>query len=174
MKFDIQRHARDWQDTYFRGRRRLAGNAGKLFIGGVLIFELSSFEAKVTAERDEVIIGQDADSKITKLTGEGSFVIKQVFSRGFNKLLENWQQGYDERFILVGVIRDPDAVGHQEERVRFENVAINSLEIMKFEKGSVIEKTIDFQFTPSDVVYEQFIDLPNESVVHERNGSFYG
>ena len=162
--------ARDYQDLKFRGRNRLSGNWGRLYINGVMIFEISAFEAKVTANRDTVIIGQSEDSKITSLAGEGSFTIKSVFTRGYNRLLENWKSGYDERFVFVGVIRDPDTYLKQEERIRIENVAIDSLEIMKFEKGSVVEKTVDFHFTPEDLYFENAIEVSGESVVHESGG----
>ena len=170
MDFDIQRFARDYQDLRFRGRNRLSGNWGRLYINGVMIFEISQFECKVTADRDDVIIGQSKDSKIVSLTGEGSFVIKQVFTRGFDKLFENWKEGYDERFVFVGLIRDPDTYNHQQERIRIENVWVNSLEIMKFSKGEVVEKTIEFGFTPEDLHFEDSIEIPGESVVHESGG----
>lgn len=172
MEFNIQRFARDYQDTLYRGRRRLSGNWGRLYIGGVMIFEISAFEANVTAERDDVIIGQSADSKITQLKGEGSFTIKQVFSRGFDKLFENWKNGYDERFVFVGEIKDPDTVDHQRERIRIENVWVNELPLQKWAKGEVIEKEISWGFSPEDVYFESAIQLPSQSVVHEVNGGY--
>lgn len=172
MKFDIQRFARDPQDVLFRGRRRLSGNFGKLFINGVMIFEISAFEAKVTANRDTVIIGQSEDSKITSLTGEGSFTIKQTFTRGFDKLFENWKNGWDERFVFVGTIKDPDAVYAQEERIRIENVFINDLNLMSFTKGEVVEKEVSFGFTPDDVYFESAIKLDGYEAPHEVNGGY--
>lgn len=169
-KFNLQQFARDAIDLRFRGRNRLSGNWGRLFINGVMIFELSAFECKVTADRDDVIIGQSKDSKIVSLTGEGSFTIKQVFTRGYDKLFNNWKEGYDERFIFVGVIRDPDTYLHQQERIRIENVAISSLEILKFSKGEVVEKTVDFTFTPEDLHFENSIEIPDQSIVHESGG----
>lgn len=168
--FDIQKFARDYQDIAFRGRNRLSGNFGRLYISGVMIFELSAFECKVTADRDDVIIGQSKDSKIVSLTGEGSFTIKQVFTRGFDKLLENYKEGYDERFVFVGKIKDPDAYRHGEERIRIENVWVNELDIMHFSKGEVIEKEIPFGFTPEDLHFENSIEILGESVVHESGG----
>lgn len=169
-EFKIQRFARDAIDMRFRGRNRLSGNWGRLYIGGVMIFEISSFECTVTADRDDVIIGQSKDSKIVSLTGEGNFVIKQVFSRGFDKLFQNWKEGYDERFIFVGIIRDPDTYLKQQEQIRIENVWVNNLEIMKFAKGEVIEKTIEFGFTPEDLHFTNAINIPDQAVVHESGG----
>lgn len=160
--------ARDVTDTLYNGRRRLSGNFGKLWVNGALIFEISAFSAKVTADRDDVYIGADKDSKITGLTGEGSFTIKQVFTRGFNRLLENWKNGHDERFVFIGELADPDTVGGQYERVRLENIAINELDIMKFEKGAVIEKEISFRWTPSDTFFEDAIEIPEYAAPHEN------
>ena len=172
MSFDIQKFARDATDTLYRGRRRLSGNWGRLYINNVLIFEISAFECTVTADRDDVIIGQSKDSKITSLTGEGSFTIKQVFTRGFNKLLKNWQDGYDERFVFVATINDPDTVQHQEERIKIENVWVNDLDIMHFSKGEVIDKEISFGFTPEDLTYVKAINISGYEVTHETNGGY--
>ena len=142
--FDIQKFARDAQDVTYRGRRRLSGNWGRVYVNNVLIFELSAFECKITADRDDVIIGQSKDSKITSLTGEGSITIKQVFTRNIDELVNNWKNGYDERFVIVAYVKDPDAVQKQEERIKIENVWINELDIMSFTKGEVIEKEFSF------------------------------
>ena len=69
---------RDAEDVIYRGRRRWNGNHGKVWWDGLLLFEISKFEAKVTAQREDVIIGNSVDSKITGLKGEGSFAIKSV------------------------------------------------------------------------------------------------
>ena len=171
-KFDIQQFARDYQDTAFRGRRRISGNWGRLYINGVMIFEISAFEAKITAERDDVWIGQSADSKITGLKGEGSFTIRQVFTRGVNRLMENYQNGYDERFVFIAELKDPDVYQHQVERVRLENVWVNELPIINFEKAAVVDKEFSFGWTPEDTFFQDAIEIPAESVVHETNGGF--
>lgn len=171
-KFDMQKFAREATDTRFRGRRRLSGNFGTLWINGTKIFEISAFECKVTANRDTVIIGQDEDSKITSLAGEGSFTIKQVFTRGFDKLMEHWKNGWDERFTMIGEIADPDTPQMQRERIRIENIWINDFEPMKFEKGSVVEKEIAFGFTPDDLYFENSIELAGYGAQHEQGNAF--
>lgn len=163
--------ARDYQDTLYRGRRRVSGNFGKLWLNNVLIFEISAFEAKVTADRDDVIIGADKDSKIVSLTGEGSFTIKQVFTRGFHELLRNWKNGWDTRLVLIGELADPDTPDSQRERIRFENVWLNELQLQSWTKGEVVEKEITFGFTPSDVEYESAIELANENFIIPNDNS---
>ena len=49
--------ARDAEDIKYRGRRRWTGNHGRVWFDGALIFEIVKFEAKVTADREDVIIG---------------------------------------------------------------------------------------------------------------------
>ena len=78
---------RDAEDVIYRGRRRWNGNHGKVWWDGLLLFEISKFEAKVTAQREDVIIGNSVDSKITGLKGEGSFTIKSVINRNINTYL---------------------------------------------------------------------------------------
>lgn len=170
MEFNIQRFARDYQDVLYRGRRRLSGNWGRIWINGVMIFEISQFEAKITAERDDVWLGQSADSKITGLKGEGTFTIRKVFTRGFNKLMENWKSGWDERFVIVAELHDPDTVARQRERVRLENVAINELPVLQFTKAEVIDAEVSFTWTPEDTFYEAAIEIAGESAPHEIGG----
>ena len=47
-----------------RGNKTLSGTWGELWIDGEKIFEFSKIELKVTANREDVQIGIDVDSKI--------------------------------------------------------------------------------------------------------------
>ena len=131
---------RDAEDVIYRGRRRWNGNHGKVWWDGLLLFEISKFEAKVTAQREDVIIGNSVDSKITGLKGEGSFTIKSVINRNINTYLEEWKNGHDPRANIVGLLEDPDAVDGQNERCSIDNVWFNELTLMTFEKGNVVSK----------------------------------
>ena len=102
--------ARAAEDVKYRGRRRWNGSHGRVWWDGLFLFEISKFEAKVTADREDVLIGNSKDSKIVSLTGEGSFTIKSVINRNINRYLEEWKNGHDPRATLVGLIDDPDAV----------------------------------------------------------------
>ena len=141
------------EDVNYRGRRRWSGNHGKVWWDGELIFEISKFDCKVIANREDVIIGMSNDSKITSLTGEGTITIKAVINRNLSRFLEEWKAGRDPRSTLVGVIDDPDAVEGQIERVSMDNCWFNELAIMLFEKGKVVEKEIPFGFTPEDATF---------------------
>ena len=153
LKFDLQRFARAKEDVKYRGRRRWNGSHGKVWWDGLLLFEISKFEAKVTADREDVLISNSKDSKIVSLTGEGSFTIKSVINRNINQYLEEWKNGHDPRANLVGLIDDPDAVDGQKERCSIDNVWFNELVLMTFEKGQVVEKEFPFGFTPEDASF---------------------
>ena len=150
--------ARAAEDVKYRGRRRWNGSHSRVWWDGLLLFEISKFEAKVTADREDVLIGNSKDSKIVSLTGEGSFTIKSVINRNINRYLEEWKAGHDPRANIVGLIDDPDAVDGQKERCSIDNVWFNELLLMTFEKGQVVEKEFTFGFTPEDAAFVETVD----------------
>lgn len=152
FKFDIQRH-RDWQDTAYTGRRRWSGSHGRLWVSGKLIFDVESFECKVTADREDVFIGMSKDSKVVSLTGEGTITVKRVFDEGLNEWFEQIKNGHDPRFTFVAAIQDPDMVKSQEQRIMIENVAINDFSPLQFKKAEVVTDEISFSFTPQDLQF---------------------
>jgi len=158
FKFDLQRFWRDAESTQYRGHRRWSGNWGRLWIEGDLVFELQSFELKTIADRDDVYIEGDKDSKIVSLTGEGEIVIKKVFNRGFSNMLEQWKSGHDVRLSMVAALNDPDMLHEGEERIEVDNVWFDELEIIKFTKAEVVETTIPIHFTPNDLRYTNTVE----------------
>ena len=139
-----------------RGNRTITGTYGELWLDNEKVAELKSIEAKITAERADVQLGISVDSKITGLKGEGTVTIYKVYTRG-KKILENWAKGKDVRSRIVTSIKDPDSLKGQEERVSIDNVWFNSIDLVKFSKGEIVEEEIPFGFTPSDVKYENAI-----------------
>ena len=146
------------EDVTYRGRRRWNGSHGKVWWDNELLFEISKFNGKVTANREDVLIGNSVDSKITSLKGDGAFTVKSVINRNVSKFLEAWKSGQDPRTTLVGLIEDPDAVDGQKERVSIDNVWFNELTLMEFEKGKVVEKEFPFGFTPEDASFLETIE----------------
>ncbi len=143
------------------GYRVINGSFGQLWWDGELIFEVSSFEAKITPSREDILMAGslDVDSKITNLKGEGSFKIRKVFSRGVNGLLAAWKAGKDPRSQLIGKLADPDTKNKAKERVVIDNVWFNALTLMQFESGKVLEREFTFGFTPSDVDFPDTIPV---------------
>ena len=135
-----------------RGGNQINGSWGQVWWDGELILELDSFEAKVTAKREEV-------SKLLGLNGEGTMKVKKVYTRGKKKLLEAWKKGEDPRSTLVGKIQDPDTVGKQSERVSIGNVWFSELTLLTFEKSKKGEEEYKFGFTPSDASFMDTIQV---------------
>ena len=139
-----------------RGNRTISGAYGELWLDNEKVAELKSIEGKITAERADVQLGISVYSKITGLKGEGTVTIYKVYTRG-KKILENWSKGKDVRSRIVTSIKDPDSLKGQEERVSIDNVWFNSIDLVKFSRGEIVEEEIPFGFTPSDVKYENAI-----------------
>lgn len=150
--------ARSELDVKYRGRRRWNGSHGKVWWEGELIFEISKFECSVESQREDVLIGNSVDSKVTSLKGEGTLTIKAVINRNLNKFLEEWKAGHDPRTQLVGLVEDPDMIDAQKERVVLDNVWFTKLDLMNFEKGQVIEKEYPFGFTPEDASFVETVE----------------
>ena len=152
-------YTRESTDTLYRGRNRWSGNFGKVWVDGSLMFEIKSFEAKITLDREDVIIGQSKDSKVTSLTGEGTITILKVFNRGFSQFLENIKKGYDVRVTIVAALNDADMLNSGEERIKISNVWFNDIDMMHFTKGEVVETEMNFGFTPEDAQYLSTVEV---------------
>mgnify|MGYP001031942578 FL=1 len=133
-----------------RGNKTLSGTWGELWIDGEKIFEFSKIELKVTVNREDVQLGIDIDSKMTGLKGEGSYVVKKVYTRA-KSALEKLKKGIDVRSEIIAKLEDPDAVGGQIERWSCDNVWHNEIPVVNWEKGGIIEEEQTIGFTPSDL-----------------------
>ena len=69
-----------------RGNRTLTGTWGEIWVDGELIAELSKVEVKVSANREDVQLDIDVDSKMTGIKGEFTLTIKKAYTR-YNKVL---------------------------------------------------------------------------------------
>lgn len=134
-----------------RGNRTLTGTWGEIWVDGVRIAELSKIEIKVTANREDVQLDMDVDSKMTGIKGEFTLTIKKAYTR-YNQVLESWKKGVDLRSQIITKLADPDAVGGQQERYSADNCWFNDLPLVNMEKGAVIEEEVSGGFTPSDLV----------------------
>jgi len=142
-----------------RGNEQINGTWGQVWLDGELVFELDSFEAKVSANRETVTIGMSEDSKLVGLKGEGSMKVKKVLSRGKKKLLDAWKNGEDPRSTIVTKLKDPDTIGKQSERISLGNVWFDELTLTQFELAKKLEDEYKFGFTPSDADYLDTIDV---------------
>lgn len=132
-----------------RGNQTLSGSWGQLWLDGELLAETSKAEFKFSANREDIQMGIDVDSKMTSLKGEMNITLKKVYSRA-SRLLEKYKSGNDVRCQIMTKLSDPDAVGAQQERWTFDNVWFNDFPLTAFEAGAKIEEELTGGFTPSD------------------------
>lgn len=133
-----------------RGNKVISGTWGEVWVEGDKIFELSKFEQKISANREDVQFGISVDSKITGLKGEFTLSVKRVYTR-YNDVFENWKNGIDQRVQIICKVQDPDAINGQIERYSTENCWFNDLPLVSYEKGAIIEQEVTGGFTPSDM-----------------------
>lgn len=130
--------------------RVMNGTFGMLYWDGEPVFEVSSFTATLKLNRETVSFAMDMaeDSKLTGTSGEFSFKIKKIFSRGQQKLAMAIKRGIDVRSQFVGKIDDPDAYGS--ERLVLENCWFGDITLMAFESGKIGEEEFSGGFTDFD------------------------
>ncbi|MFI3231632.1 MAG: phage tail tube protein [bacterium] len=133
-----------------RGDKTLSGTWGEVWVDGDKIFECSKIEQKITANREDVQLGIDVDSKIVGLKGEFTLTVKRVYTR-YNDIFNSWKKGLDQRVQIICKLEDPDSVGGQIERYATNNCWFNDLPLVSYEKGSAIEQEVTGGFTPTDM-----------------------
>lgn len=128
--------------------RVLSGSFAEIWVDGARIAEASAVQLTIRAERADVQIGVDVDSKIIGLRGEGQLKLKQVFTRFYN-VLEGARKGKDVRMTMMTALKDPDSVDGAEERYRISGIAFTELPLINYETGKINQQTIQFRFAPS-------------------------
>jgi len=134
-----------------KGNRTLSGTWAEVWVDGEKIWELSKIELKVSANREDVQLDIDVDSKMTGLKGELTLAVKKVYSR-YTAIHEAWKKGQDKRMQIIAKLADPDAVGGQVERYSADNCWLNDLPLVNWEKGGIIEEEVSGGFTPTDLI----------------------
>lgn len=139
------------------------GTWGKLTWDGKEVFEVTSIEAKVTAEREELSFVRSLDKfeKLTGLKGEGTFKVKKVYSRGLKDVVDQWKKGKDPHSKLIIELDDPDALGS--ETCIIGDVWFKEIMIAQFEQHKFLEREFPFSFAPSSVEFEDTIDVEDET-----------
>ena len=127
----------------------LSGAHGKVYLDGLVLFEVENVSAEIEVMREDVMFGPDVDSKITGYKGSGNLTIKKIYSSAEKKLLEMVKSGRDFRPVLDVMQHDPNAVGGQREHVTIPGIWFNRFTLAGFKRGEVINRDFDFGFAPS-------------------------
>ncbi|MCR4935321.1 MAG: phage tail tube protein [Oscillospiraceae bacterium] len=127
------------------------GTFTEVWVDGVPVAGLSSFNAKVTKQKADIqFCGQMAiDSKTTGTKGTGSIEFHKIYST-FHQDMAALSQGSDPRHTIVGKLADPDAYGA--ERVALYNCSFDEHTLMDAQVGSPGKVVMPFTFTGAELL----------------------
>lgn len=133
-------------------KRRLNGSHGTLQINGEDWAEVTGVQIQIELGYADVQIGLDAGKKLTSRSGSGNFSVTRAYSRSA-AIVEQIQQGKQPVIRLVAGVKDPDAVGGQEERVAIDELELTTIDVMTFTHGELMTSEYPFTFPPSALRY---------------------
>nr|DAI09266.1 MAG TPA: tail tube protein [Caudoviricetes sp.] len=136
--------------------RVIRGNFGKVWVNDDEWMNVKSFEAKVSAEYEDVNIPGKfgTEKRYVGFSGEGTIVTTKIDS-GVSKLVaKGFRTGNLPSIKIVATLADPTAYGA--ERVEILDVTLNELMVMQFENKKIIEEEVPFNF--ADYNYIDSID----------------
>ena len=133
-----------------RGNQLCSGTFGKLWIDGMLAYEVYKFEAKEKTNRESVSFAGDTtnDSKLMGVDYEFSYTVRKVYSRG-KAIADGHKKGQDTRHTLVARLEDPENGGY--ETIQLDNCWYNDVSLMNFENGKIVEEEFSGGFTDHDL-----------------------
>ena len=140
-----------------RANQLISGTHGVVWFNGNKVYEVSKFEAKITADREEVQFAGEMvkDSKLMSLSGEWSATIRKIYSYA-KDISEEFMSGRDVRLTIIGQLKDPDNGGT--EKIQLSGCWLDDITLQSFEAGSICEDELSGGFT--DMTYLDSIDDP--------------
>lgn len=137
-----------------KAKRVINGTFGAVWINGEKLFDLESIELKVTIKWEDVNFPEDLGThrKFMGWNGEGSLVVKKIFSRGASLLAKAVKSGEMPDVVMTTKLADPDAYGT--ERVSVSEVTFNEFLLAKIEQKALLTEELGFAFADFDIIEE--------------------
>ena len=131
-----------------KAKNVINGTYGTVWLEGVEVFEIKSFQAKDEYQKEEILgVGKMHKSyKITSVDGKGSLSVHKVNSRQIKNIGKQVREGKTPTFTVIAKLADPDALGS--ERISFNNVVFDDLTLFDFEVGQL--GSVEMPFTYED------------------------
>ena len=143
-----------------RGNRTLTGTWGEIWVDGELIAELSKIEVKVSANREDVQLDMDVDSKMTGIKGEFTLTIKKAYTR-YNQVLESWKKGVDLRSQIITKLHEHDRFFTHRKAFQNCHQIVSGIEIGGFDVLIVLRQPIDpFRLRWTAFFFQKFPSAP--------------
>lgn len=135
-----------------KANRVINGTHGCVWVNGEKWLDLTSLELKVTLEYEDVYFAEDTGKhrKFMGWTGEGSIVLKKVYSRGATLLAEAVKTGKMPDVTITSKLADPASYGT--ERVTVSSVTFNEFLLTKIEQRALLEEELGFEFGNFDIL----------------------
>lgn len=135
-----------------KASRVINGTHGAVWINGQKLADLESIELKVTLEYEDQYFAEDTGKhrKFMGWTGEGTLVVKKVFSRGANLLAQGVKTGQLPEVEITTKLADPDAYGV--ERTTVSGVTFNEFLLAKIEQRALLTEELGFEFSDFDLL----------------------
>lgn len=126
-------------------QKTLNGTFGEIWINGQKFGNCTKFQAKVTAEYQEMDIAGKL-GKYQKLLGysiAGTVTLTKLDTSIANMVQSFWKQGINPTFTIVGKLKDPS--GYGTERVSLTGVTFDEFTLLDFEQKNVKDEEVPFK-----------------------------
>src|SRR5690625_4928670 len=135
-----------------RSNKVINGTFGSVWVNNEKWMDVESFEAKVNIDYEDVNMAEDlaTHKKMIGWNGEGTMVVKKVYSRGAALMANAAKTGIIPDISIVGKLADPDAFGA--ERVAINEVTFNEFTLMAFEQKTPATEELPFNFANYDPI----------------------
>ncbi|WP_128893618.1 phage tail tube protein [Longirhabdus pacifica] len=133
--------------------RTITGTFGEVWHDGQWLTNIKSAEATVEINKEEISRAGTrwVAHKVTSLSGSGSMSGYKV-TTNFLEQIGTTANDKFRPFVteLILALKDPDAFGAY--RVRLKGVQFDSLPLINYEVGSIVEEEMPFTFTGYEII----------------------
>lgn len=138
-----------------QGNKVINGLYTEIWLDGELLAEAKKVQAKITLNKEDVVIlGKASKSKkVVGWEGKGTITLNKVNSRMAKKLLPMITSGKEIRSKIITMLADPDSYGA--ERCVIGDVLFDDLTIIDAAGGALTD--VECPFTFESVHYEDMI-----------------
>lgn len=133
--------------------RTINGSYGQIFHEGKWMSNLNKMEANIEINKEEVKISgrRWSGHKVMGVSGSGSIAGYMVTSELKEAAMSvAADRGVEFRTELIAVLDDPESFGA--ERVRLKGVSFDSIPLINFEVGSIVEEEWSFTFEGCEIL----------------------
>lgn len=130
----------------------MIGTHGQIWINDKLYAQVTACKAvvKLTKEKVQQVKKMFVGYKYTGYEGSGTIKANHVSSFWVNLMADNMHQAKATKATIVMLLDDPDAIG--QERVTIRDATFDTLTLMDWSAGKLVEESVDFTFTEFEIL----------------------